>query len=74
MWQNFEKLNKNDLFFEKLMFDLRTSWVNLANLRKLNLQKINELIELWYLEFKRKELILTDKWILILDYILKEII
>jgi oxygen-independent coproporphyrinogen-3 oxidase len=74
LWKKSEKLTKNELFLEKLMFGLRTSWVNSSILKNLNQTKIREFIENWYLKRDWKSLILSDKWILILDYILGEII
>jgi len=91
------KLDKNDIFLEKIMFQLRASWIEEKIYKKLDNNKINYFIENWYLEFslstrgfsplnnvKNKYdsetssewqiLKLTDKWVLVMDYILKEII
>lgn len=69
-----EKLINNDLFIEKMMFQLRTSWLTEEVYNKLNLQKIEEFIKTWYLQKKSNKIILLDKWVLVLDYILSEIL
>jgi len=68
------KLKKNDIFLEKLMFDLRTSWLEKDIYQKLDLKKIDYFIENWYLIKKFEKIILSDSWILLMDYILGEII
>ncbi len=67
-------LKKEDIFLEKVMFWLRTSWIKKNIYKKLNLKKIKDFINLWFLEKKQKKLILKNKWILVLDYIIKEIL
>lgn len=69
-----EKLNNDDLFIEKIMFVLRTSWLSYEYVNKLDIDRINYFIKEWYLEKKDNKIILNNKWILVLDYILKEII
>jgi oxygen-independent coproporphyrinogen-3 oxidase len=69
-----EKLNKNDIFLEKLMFWLRTSWLKKEIYKKLNQEKLNYFLKNWYLKKESEKLILTDSWVLVLDYILSEII
>jgi len=73
-WKIIEKLYKNDLFLEKLMFDLRTTWLDAEMLKKINKNKINYFINNWFLEKNHETINLTDKWVLVLDYILKEIV
>ena len=75
-WTNIisEKLNQEDLFIEKVMFQLRTSGLTKPIYEKLNKDKLNEFISWKYLEKKSNKIILLDKWVLILDYILWEII
>jgi len=69
-----EQLNKSDIFMEKVMFGLRTSWL-LENIYiKLNREKVKYFIKQEYLFIENKKLKLTNKWILVLDYILREII
>jgi len=68
-----EKLTKEDIFTEKVMFGLRTSWLNEEVYKKLNEEKINNFIKDRYLFIENKKLKLTDKWILVLDYILSEV-
>lgn len=74
------KLNKEDIFLEKVMFQLRTSWIEENTYKKLDTKKIDYFIKNNYLEFSFSAkgfsplLKLTDKWVLVMDYILKEII
>jgi len=68
-----EKLTKNDIFTEKVMFQLRTSGLIEKIYKKLNQEKIEYFIKEGYLFLENKKLKLTDKWILVLDYILREI-
>jgi hypothetical protein len=59
------------------MFQLRTSWIEENIYKKLDTKKINYFIENNYLISTREHarlLKLTDKWVLVMDYILKEII
>ena len=69
-----EKLDQNDIFLEKLMFQLRTSWINENIYKKLDNKKIYQFIEDWYMYYENWVLKISNKWILILDFILKEII
>jgi len=69
-----EKLDENDLFLEKVMFQLRTNWLKKEVYKKLNQEKINYFIKNWYLKKESKKIVLTDAWVLVLDFILKEII
>ncbi len=69
-----EELNSDDIFLEKLMFWLRTSWIWEDIYNKLDDKKIDFFIKNWYF-FKEYDIIkLTNSGILIMDYILKEII
>lgn len=69
-----EKLSEEDLFIENVMFRLRTDWLNKELYMKLNISKIEYFIEKKYLEKKSDRIILSDKGVLVLDYILKEIL
>jgi oxygen-independent coproporphyrinogen-3 oxidase len=69
-----DKQTFNDLFLEKVMFQLRTDWLTKNIYEKLNLNKIEYLIQEEYLKKKSDKIILSDKWVLVLDYILGEII
>jgi len=69
-----DKLSKNDIFLEKLMFGLRTFWIKKEIYDKLDKEKIEYFIENWYLKKESNKIILSDSWILVMDYILKEII
>ena len=68
------KLNSEDIFLEKVMFQLRTSWIEENIYKKLDTKKIDYFIENDYLEKKSNKIVLLDKWVLVMDYILKEII
>ena len=69
-----EVLTPDDIFLEKMMFDLRTSWLTDNIYKKLSKKRIHEFIADWYLVFQKNKLCLTTKWVLLWDYILKEII
>lgn len=69
-----EELWKEDIFLEKVMFWLRTGWLEKDIYNKLNKTKINEFIDSKMLEIKDNKLILQDNWVVILDYIMKEIL
>lgn len=75
-WQNkvVEKLSDEDLFIENIMFELRTWWLKDNSIKKLNIDKIKYFINEWYLSKKDNRIILMDKWLLVMDYILSEII
>jgi hypothetical protein len=57
-----------------MMFDLRTSWISLKDATKLNQEKIKRFLGWGYLKQKKEKIVLSDKWVVILDYILSEII
>ena len=69
-----EKLNNNDLFIEKIMFCLRTNWIDITDLSKLNNQSINDFISKNYLIKTKNKIILNPEFSHFLDYILKEIL
>jgi oxygen-independent coproporphyrinogen-3 oxidase len=69
-----EELTENDKFLEKIMFDIRTDWISLEFLEKLNKNKVNEFLETWFLEMKNDKLILTRKSYSLGDFIVREII
>jgi len=56
------KLDEEDIFLEKVMFQLRTSWIKKEIYKKLDNKKINYFIENKYLEKKSNKIILLDKW------------
>lgn len=68
-----EKLNKKDIFLEKLMFWLRTIWLDEDVYSDLDITKINNLVDLWYLRFEKNKLVLTQKWIWVMDFIIWEL-
>ncbi len=69
-----ENLTKDDLFLEKVMFGLRTSWITEVIYKKLNQEKIKYFVEQKLLDFQDDKLILWDKWVIFVDYIIKEIV
>ena len=69
-----EFLQENDIFLEKIMFQLRTSWIEKEIYEKLNTLKIDEFIKIWFLEMKNNNLIITDKTISLIDKIILELI
>lgn len=69
-----EKLLPEDIFTEKVMFGLRTTWLDEETYSRLNGEKIEEFINKWYLKRQNKKLKPGEKWVLVLDYILKEIL
>lgn len=70
----FEKNSSEDIFIENLMFELRTSGITKKTREKLDEKKINYFLENNYLQEKNNTIILTNKWIPVMDYILGEII
>ncbi len=73
-WVIKEKLNKDDIFLENIMFSLRTNWLTKKQIEKLNTKKINYFLDNWLLQEKNEKICLTNSWVLLLDYILKEMI
>ena len=73
-WKIVEKLDSEDMFLEKIMFNLRTNWLDKSQIEKLDNEKIKYFINDWYLEKNKENICLTNKGVLVLDYILKEII
>lgn len=69
-----EKLKKEEIFIEKILFSLRTSWIEKKLYQKLNQEKLKYFLENNLLKIKKDKIILTDSWVLIIDHILKEII
>ncbi len=68
------KLSENDFFIENCMFELRTSWLKKHTLNKMDIKKINYFIKNWYLKKVSDKVVLSDTWVLVMDYILGEII
>lgn len=69
-----EILTWEDLFLEKIMFSLRTSWIDKKYLEKLDSKKINYFIKNNLLSDNWEKILLTDNWTVFMDYILWEII
>ena len=70
--KNKEKLSSESLKIEKLMFDLRTNKLNIYDINDKEL--LNSLINDWLLEINWDSILLTDKWVLLIDFILDKII
>ena len=69
-----DKLTKADILIEKVMFNLRTNGLTKEIYKNINIKKINNLITKWLLCEENTKIVLTNRWVLLLDYILKEII
>ena len=69
-----ERLTLEDIFLEKVMFQLRTWWIEEKIYKKLDSKNISVLINEWYLKIDNWLLKLENKGILVQDYILGEII
>ncbi|MDD5769686.1 MAG: coproporphyrinogen-III oxidase family protein [Candidatus Gracilibacteria bacterium] len=69
-----EKLTKEEIFLEKIMFGLRTNGLKKDIYSKLNQEKLEEFIKTGYLEFQDKILKITDKGIALIDKIILELI
>lgn len=82
-----KKLNKRDYLIEKVMFGLRTDWINNELYKELNTKKIDDFIDEWFLIKKSDKvnsegregalgynIIVSNKGVLVLDYILGEIL
>ena len=68
------KLTDNDIFLEELMFWLRTIWLKKEIYEKLDQERLNYFLENKYLIKKSDKITLSDKGVLVMDYILGEII
>ncbi len=69
-----DKVTSEDKFIEKMMFLLRTNWIDKKYTKKLDTKKINYFIENNYLVMQDNKIILWEKWIVFMDYILWEIL
>ena len=69
-----EKNSAFDMFLEKIMFLLRTTGIPEEYLSELDNEKINYFIKNNYLVKKNQTLQLENKWVLVMDYILSEIV
>jgi oxygen-independent coproporphyrinogen III oxidase len=71
-----ELLTPNDIFKEKIMFWFRTWGITWENKKYLNKKNINTFIENWFIKIdpETEFLQISDKWVLVLDHIIKEII
>lgn len=69
-----EVLSEDEIFLEKIMFWLRTNWIQKEIYKKLNKEKINDFMKSWLLEIKNENLIISDKGISLIDKIILEII
>lgn len=69
-----EALSLEDIFLEKLMFWLRTSWINKDIYKSLDNNKITKYIEDWYFYYDFDILKISDKWIMLIDYLIYDIL
>lgn len=69
-----ENITENDKNIEKIMFGLRSSGIDASLFHLLDMKKVEEYTDLGYLEKKWENIMLGEKGITLLDYILKEII
>ena len=69
-----DKMSESDLFIEKVMFGLRTTWLEKDIYDNLDQEKLNYFIKNWYLKKESEKIGLTDSWVLVLDHILSEVI
>ena len=69
-----ERLEKKDIFLEKIMFDIRTSWIDKENIEKLNKKNIDDFLETWFLKLEDNKICLTEKSYSLVDFIIKKII
>lgn len=69
-----DELGWEDLFIEKVMFLLRTSWIEEDIYTKLDKQKLDYFLENNFLKLHNWKIKLENKWVLVMDYILSEII
>lgn len=69
-----ENITENDKNIEKIMFGLRSSGIDASLFHLLDMKKIEAYIDLGYLEKKWENIMLGEKGITLLDYILKEIL
>ncbi len=69
-----EQVTPEELLSEKIMFWLRTSWLEKQLYSQLDQQKLSCFIQDWFLEEKSDRIILSDRGVMVMDYILWEII
>jgi len=69
-----DKLTEEDVFLEKVMFWLRTRWLEKELFLQLNQEKLDYFLDNWYLKIEDNILKLQDKWVVVLDYILSELV
>lgn len=72
--KEYEALYNQQLDIEKLMFWLRTSWIEQELYQNFDTEKISYFVDEWYLQKKSDKIHLSDKWVLLLDYILGELL
>jgi len=69
-----ENLTKYDIFLEKVMFWIRTNWLEKEIYKNLNQEKIKYFVGQKLLDFQDDKLTLGDSWVTLIDYIIKEIV
>lgn len=68
-----EKLSENDKFLERVMFWLRTNWLEKDIYEKLDKNSLERYILEWYLQKSGNKIILADKSVTILDYLIADL-
>ncbi len=68
------RLSQEDIFLETVMFQLRTSWLEKDIYIKLDQEKLKYFISEKLLQKKSDKIVLSDSWVLLMDYILSEIV
>ncbi len=69
-----EHLNEREIFLEEVMFWMRTKWLSKEIYAKFNQEKINNFLQMWYINIENDILSINDANIPIMDRIISEII
>lgn len=70
----FEELSKKDIFLEKVLFSLRTTWLKKSVYNKLNQETLNKYLEKWYLIEENGIVKINDKFTAVIDKIILDLI
>ncbi len=69
-----EELGEKEKILETIMFSLRTTGIKKEYFCFLDEEKLVYFLEEWFLEKKKNKIIVSEKGVLVIDFILKEII
>jgi oxygen-independent coproporphyrinogen-3 oxidase len=69
-----ERLEEKEKILEMILFSLRTSGINQEYFCFFDEEKLTYFFEKWFLEKKKNKIIVSEKGVLVIDFILKEII